>query len=303
MDTAVAIVDAYLHLNGYVSLPEQPILIGHGRPWRYHTRTDVDILALRFPNAAVTIPRGEGVGEDVTAADQVLTFAADPRLQLRAHAVDVMIAEVKEGRPRLNEALRDPNVLFAVLKRLDAEFDEPIENSIRRLIKSGEAECNAGGRLWRFRLVAFGEGTPIREGGPYTTIPLRHAASYVMRTLAGHRQVWRDAQFSHPVLDLLHLFDKLGLLKFGGETNVEQPQEETSTVDVEDRNPNAKPGARPAGGGKRAEDPQETRRKNGRKRAKKGDRPRDRHGKGGGGLDTGGRELDPASLDNSAEPG
>src|SRR5690606_6296795 len=60
MDTAVALVGAYLRFNGYISLPEQPILVGQGRPWRYHTATDLDILAVRFPHAAVIVPRDGG---------------------------------------------------------------------------------------------------------------------------------------------------------------------------------------------------------------------------------------------------
>ena len=62
MDTCVALVNAYLRFNGYVAIPEQPILVGEGKPYRYHTATDVDILAVRFPNAAVVVPRDSGRG-------------------------------------------------------------------------------------------------------------------------------------------------------------------------------------------------------------------------------------------------
>ena len=62
MNTCVALVGAYLRFNGYVTVPEQPVLIGEGKPYRYHTATDVDILAVRFPNAAVVVPRARGGG-------------------------------------------------------------------------------------------------------------------------------------------------------------------------------------------------------------------------------------------------
>ncbi|HEX7120191.1 MAG TPA: hypothetical protein VF212_15460 [Longimicrobiales bacterium] len=208
MDTAVALVGAYLRFNGYVSIPEQPILVGEGRPWRYHTATDLDMLAVRFPHAAVIVPRDGG---GPPWRDDDLRLTADPLLDLQDGVVDVLVAEVKEGRPRLNDALREPTVLMAALRRLDAGFDDPLERTIRALIDRGEARTAAGGRRWRFRLVAFGDGEPVAEGGPFHSIPLRHAALFLMRTMAEHRQVWRDAQFGDSVLDLIHLLDKLGL--------------------------------------------------------------------------------------------
>ncbi|HEX7051896.1 MAG TPA: hypothetical protein VF188_16940 [Longimicrobiales bacterium] len=208
MDTAVALVDAYLRFNGYVSIPEQPILVGEGRPWRYHTATDLDLLAVRFPRAAVVVPR-DGGGQ--TWPGEELKIAADPLLDLRDDAIDVLVAEVKEGRPRLNDALCDATVLQAVLRRLDAGFDEPLARVVARLIANGEAASTAGGRRWRFRLVAFGDGAPVTTRQPFRVLPLRHAALFLLHCMAEHHQVWRDAQFGDTVLDLLHLLDKLGL--------------------------------------------------------------------------------------------
>lgn len=208
MDTAVALVGAYLRFNGYISLPEQPILVGEGRPWRYYTATDLDLLAVRLPNAAVVVPRDDGAGG---ADDQDLRIEPDPILDLHDGTVDVLVAEVKEGRPRLNDALRSPRVLEAALRRLDAGFDESFERIVGRLIRDGETTCTAGGYRWRFRLVAFGDGEAVAEGGPFRAIPLRHAARFLIRCMAEHRRVWRDAQFGDTVLDLLHLLDKIGL--------------------------------------------------------------------------------------------
>jgi hypothetical protein len=206
MDTCVALVNAYLRFNGYVAVPEQPILVGQGRPYRYHTVTDVDIIGVRFPNAAVVVPRDGGV-----IADDDLHLDMDPLLQLQEGTVDVIIAEVKQGRPRLNEGLRNPDVLYATMRRVDPGFDSPLDDVIRHLIARGTARCTAGGRNWRVRLVAFGIGEPVREGGEFTVIPLAHVAEFLFTCMREHRQVWRDAQFGDPVLDLLHLFDKLDL--------------------------------------------------------------------------------------------
>ena len=211
MDTAVALVTTYLHLNGYITNPEQPVIVGEGRPYRYHTAPDVDVLAVRFPHAAVVIPRDSGRPKDGSTED--LRLALDPELRLIPEAADVLIGEVKEGRPRLNPTLREPEILYATLRRVDPGLNEPLEMVVRNLIAHGEARAHAGERLWRFRLVAFGDGEAVRDGGPFMVLPLRHAAMHLMRTLVRHRAIWRDASFSEPVLDLFHLLDKLGLLR------------------------------------------------------------------------------------------
>jgi len=49
MDNAVALVQAYLRINGYFTVAEFPILEGsHGQ---LHEVTDLDMLAIRFPGA------------------------------------------------------------------------------------------------------------------------------------------------------------------------------------------------------------------------------------------------------------
>lgn len=140
-----------------------------------------------------------------------LEIAVDPMLDLLPGTVDVLVAEVKEGRPRLNEALRDPTVLQAALRRLDAGFDESLDGIVARLIEAGEAVTESGGRRWRFRLAAFGDGDIRVDEGAYRVFPLRHVALYLIRCMSEHHKVWRDAQFGDTVLDLLHLLDKLGL--------------------------------------------------------------------------------------------
>jgi hypothetical protein len=204
MNTIVALVGAYLRFNGYVTVPEQPVLIGEGKPYRYHTATDVDILAVRFPNAAVVVPRMQGqVGDD-------LHLDIDPVLDLEKDTVDVIIGEVKTGRPRLNDGLREPDVLYATLRRVDPGFDVPLEDTIVKLIRHGEARTRSAGKKWRFRLAAFGEGSPGLDGGPFMVIQLRQVASFLMQTMREHHEVWKDAQFGDAVLDLLHVLDKMG---------------------------------------------------------------------------------------------
>src|SRR5688572_4716616 len=206
MNTCVGLVGAYLRFNGYVTVPEQPILIGEGKPYRYHTATDVDILAVRFPNAAVVVPRMYG------KVDDDLHLDIDPVLELEKDTVDVLVGEVKSGRPRLNDGLREPDVLYATLRRVDPGFDAPLPDTIEKLIRHGEARCKSSGKKWRIRLVAFGEGNPGIDGGPFMVVQLRQVAAFLMQTMREHHEVWKDAQFGDEVLDLIHLFDKMGFV-------------------------------------------------------------------------------------------
>jgi hypothetical protein len=55
MDTAVALIETYLGVNGYFTVTEYPI-IETARSGGYRTVTDLDVLAVRFPGAGVVIP-------------------------------------------------------------------------------------------------------------------------------------------------------------------------------------------------------------------------------------------------------
>src|SRR5688500_4847587 len=164
MNTCVALVGAYLRFNGYVTVPEQPILIGEGKPYRYHTATDVDILAVRFPNAAVVVPRLYG------KVDDDLHLDIDPVLDLEKDTVDVIIGKENTGRHRLNDRLFVLNVLYAMLLGYDPGFDVPLEDTIVQFIRHGEARCRSAGKKWRLRLTAYGEGSPGLDGGRFMVV-------------------------------------------------------------------------------------------------------------------------------------
>ena len=59
MDNAVALVQAYLRVNGYFTVSEYPI-VEASRRGGYRTATDLDILAFRFPGAGRLVPTPGG---------------------------------------------------------------------------------------------------------------------------------------------------------------------------------------------------------------------------------------------------
>ena len=111
MDHAVALVQAYLQLNGYFTSAEYPIIAGTARSG-FRTLTDIDILAFRFPTGEPMARHGK---KEPTSLD---VSGLDPGLGVPTEAIDMIIGEVKEGRVGINTGIRDPEVLKTVVKRL-----------------------------------------------------------------------------------------------------------------------------------------------------------------------------------------
>ena len=67
MDTAVALVQAYLNANGYFTVVEYPVVEAlRNQPAR--SVTDLDVLAFRFAGAGHEIIRGSDTGPPGTSA-------------------------------------------------------------------------------------------------------------------------------------------------------------------------------------------------------------------------------------------
>ncbi len=90
MNTAVALVQAYLQVNGYFTVAEYPVLeaLRHGGT---RTATDVDILAFRFPNAGCEVAHGR------RRARSSLALEPDPTLGVPPSSADMTVGEVKAG--------------------------------------------------------------------------------------------------------------------------------------------------------------------------------------------------------------
>lgn len=97
MDNAVALVRAYLQLNGYFTITEYPVVrrLENGG---FRTLTEIDV-------AAFHLPEGE--------AD----FEPDPALNVPRDKADLIIGEVKERRAVINEAATDSDVVAKILRR------------------------------------------------------------------------------------------------------------------------------------------------------------------------------------------
>ncbi len=168
MDNAVALIRAYLQLNGYFTITEYPVVrkIGEGM---YRTLTDVDVAGFHFP-----------YGEP--------DFAPDPALKVPKDRPDMIIGEVKEGLAVINESVNDPEVVAKILKRFGCCTAEEARPAARTLLARGEVDARMGVRV---RLVAFGGSKD--SPGAYLKVLLSDVIAYIDRYIAENWEVVRQA--------------------------------------------------------------------------------------------------------------
>lgn len=196
MDIAVNLVESYLRLNGYLTLSEFEVQrkVSDGS---YESVTDVDIVGLRFP--------GAGVAE---APDFGMVLIDDEALHLEPDTVDVIVGEVKEGEAEFNPRIKRPEVLRAVLSRVEWVYTAPLEQVVESLRGPGISRVPAcrGAATVRTRLVAFGRS-------PHShlhTISLAHIFETMVAHLERLRALGRPVYYKDPAPALLQLLVKTG---------------------------------------------------------------------------------------------
>lgn len=202
MNAGVDLVQAYLHLNGYFTITELPVIRQSRRG--FEEVTDLDILAVRFPWAAFTIPGGRPGPEDD------LSLALDQEFIPRNGLVDVLIAEVKEGKARINDRLRSGEALLTALRRVGCAPDEQLLEAVEELQRHGTARIDppAGGTPVQVRILAFGEGTTGERSG-YSVVSLGHVARFVESYLDRYHRALLPSDLPEPALGILHLLRKV----------------------------------------------------------------------------------------------
>ncbi len=200
MNAGVALVRAYLRLNGYLTLDEVPISLPDEETGGYRTHTDLDIVAVRFPCVRMGFPDRHGrIAEPL---------APDPNLATPTDAIDVIIGEVKEGRATLNRAVRSPATLRLGLARIGLCDPAELEAAAEALTRQADFRLDADRPMREIRLVAFGMGTSRRTDSHYV-VSLRDVEAFVERVMEEGHELLLPATISDPVLGLLHLANKL----------------------------------------------------------------------------------------------
>jgi hypothetical protein len=196
MDHAVSLVQAYLQLNGYFTSAEFPVFAGAGRNGA-RAITDIDILAFRFPSGAPVV-QGRRAPQGLNLAD------VDEGLGVSPDAVDMIIGEVKEGRVGINDGIRNPQVLKAVISRFGGSEEEE-ERLVQELLNTGNAMLGTG---YSVRLIAFGSFPPGSEVPPCRIISLGHVLEYLQSYVRKHWNMLRHLQFKDPAFGFLMTLEK-----------------------------------------------------------------------------------------------
>ena len=196
MDHAVALVQAYLQLNGYFTSAEYPIIAGTVRD-SFRTITDIDILAFRFPSGAPLKGRGRRTPKWLDLSQ------LDPGLGVPETSIDMIIGEVKEGRVGINTGVRDPKVLKTVINRFGEVFDA--DRVVNELLRSGSAKIPPASSV---RLIAFGSFPPGAPVPPCRIISLGHVLAYLQSYVHKHWRMLRHLQFKDPAFGFLMTLEK-----------------------------------------------------------------------------------------------
>lgn len=205
MDTAVALVQAYLHVNGYFTVTEYPILEAL-RGGQVRTVTDLDILAYRFAGAGHDVVRG-GRARPLDPAREL-----DPVLGCAIDRSDMIVGEVKEGSARVNRALREPAVIEVALARFGCCAVKEAPSVTRQLLRHGHVETPSGHVI---RVVAFGDAPSVSSTHPWHTVPIGHVVQYLQQYLHRHWLALRHAQIHDPAFAVLALLEKWGIESTG----------------------------------------------------------------------------------------
>lgn len=184
MDNAVALVRAYLQLNGYFTITEYPVVRKTG-DGSFRTLTEVDVAAFHLPG-----------GEP--------DFEPDPALRVPRDRADLIIGEVKEGRAMINESATDPDVVAKILRRFGCCTADEAHRSARALLTNGAIDTRAGHRV---RLLAFGT-SPSEVPGAYHTVLLADVVAYVDRYIAENWELVRSAGSRDPIFGMMVLLAK-----------------------------------------------------------------------------------------------
>jgi hypothetical protein len=200
MDHAVALVQAYLQLNGYFTSAEYPIVASAGRNG-VRSITDIDVLAFRFPTG---FPTGQAIPKRGKKTPRGLDLGElDPGLGASPDTIDMVIGEVKEGRVGINTGIRNPEVLRAVISRLGDESHQ--KQVVDDLLRTGAARTSSGVVV---RLIAFGSFPPGDAVPPCRIISLGHALTFLQSYLRKHWNVLRHLQFKDPAFGFLMTLEK-----------------------------------------------------------------------------------------------
>lgn len=198
MDNAVALVQAFLRLHGYLTVTEFPV-VRRNDGGGYETLTDLDVLAFRFGGA-----RGTCDGAKEHLPGRLPAPAA--LLGVPPGEADMIIGEVKEGRAELNAAATKAKVLIAALERFGCCPDTALPDLVRTLLREGRAKTRHGHNV---RLVAFGSVPPVLPSTKCHVVLLGDVVAHLQAYIQTHWSAVQASASKDPGLGFLITLEKV----------------------------------------------------------------------------------------------
>lgn len=199
MDNAVALVQAYLRVNGYLTVTEYPV-VEAAASGGFQCATDLDVLGFRFGHSCTLMPVVNGSPEGAACP-----IETDPALDVRPGVPDMIIGEVKEGRAVLNRAATNPNVLGAAMTRFGCCEPRDAVRLAQQLVRDGHATTHGGHRV---RLVSFGSLPPDVPARRYGVILLGGVVEYLREHIRRHWARLQASESKDPGLSFLMTLEK-----------------------------------------------------------------------------------------------
>ena len=202
-DAATQLVRAYLHVNGYFTATEYP-LVEAGRGQAPRSVTDIDLLAIRFGHRVADTDAIAG-GQNNIVGPVVET--CDPALGSADEATDMILGEIKQGRAHVNAGARNFNALAATLHRFGCCPADTAPKMARDLVQRGSVTNPTGHRI---RMVLFASRGDHAPHG-WHLVHLGHVFRFLDHYLRSDGAVLSAAQLLDPALGWLALLKKCDL--------------------------------------------------------------------------------------------
>lgn len=202
MDVSTALVQAYLHVNGYFTATDYPLLESRSDSTPQMV-TDIDMLAVRFAQAT----QHDDTKKTTHRVEGPVVTSVDPALLCPTDRTDMIVAEVKQGRARVNPATRNQHALEAALARFGCCDHGSAATVVHGLLRRGRASTASGHVV---RMVLFASRGDRAPPG-WHWIHLDHVLIYLSRYLQEQGHALAHVDLHDPALSWLSLINKCDL--------------------------------------------------------------------------------------------
>lgn len=203
MDVGTSLVQAYLHVNGYFTATEYP-LVEAARDHAPRTLTDIDLLAVRLARPAFARTNHDDGKSHVVGPHVTET---DPALACPDSGADMIVAEIKQGRAQVNPGSRNRQVLAAALTRFGCCEAAEAPGLVKALLQHGRAQDSAGHAIRMVLFASRGERAP--RGWHW--VHLDHLFRFLEDFLLQQQRVLGSVDLRDPALAWLSLLRKCEL--------------------------------------------------------------------------------------------